>query len=432
MSFILGLHGTVAVVLLCGLLFVEEAGVPLPFAPGELVLVAAGLLIASGGLNPLVFVPLAIVACVSGSMVGFSWAGLVGPTGLRSLAAKLHKQKALERVETRVGSAGVAGIAMSRLIPGLRIYTTLVAGALRINRRRFVLGMTPATALWVVVFVALGAVVGLPVAHFFNQMQQLAVQGVILIAIGVGGYFAIRHTPESSGSGLTRVPRSLRVGMAAAIDLGVVTSVVTGVLALGRRVLGMDLGAGWFDGAVALCIIALFYVVIARFGAGATVGEALLQTTYVSGRHIPLRPRQLLQVARDLLAGSADELQPTAEVFRSLGDPDRLRVVRHLVDDTRTADELAQLIGRPSAEIELSVARLEAAGLVISENDGPQATFRLRPMLRAPLLEFLALTQHGPQLVTEPQPAAGQPGSPGILDAADPPAQTASAADASV
>ena len=247
-------------VLLCGLLFVEEAGVPLPFAPGELVLVAGGLLVASGGLNPLLFLPLAIAACVTGSMVGFSWAGLVGPGGLRSLATRVHGQKALSRVEARVQRAGVVGIAATRLIPGLRIYTTLVAGALRINRLRFALGMMPATAVWVVVFVVLGAVVGLPVAHVFNRVQDLAVQGVILIAIGVGGYFAIRHSPDSSGSGLTRMPRGLRGGLAAAIDVGVVASVATGVLALARRLLGIDLGAGWFDGAAALCIVALFYV----------------------------------------------------------------------------------------------------------------------------------------------------------------------------
>ena len=57
MSYLQGLHGVVAIVLLCSLLFAEEAGVPLPFAPGEVVLMAGGLLIAAGGLDPVVFVP---------------------------------------------------------------------------------------------------------------------------------------------------------------------------------------------------------------------------------------------------------------------------------------------------------------------------------------------------------------------------------------
>jgi membrane protein DedA with SNARE-associated domain len=47
-SFLQGLHGAVALALLTGLLFAEEAGVPLPFAPGELTLLVAGLLIVSG------------------------------------------------------------------------------------------------------------------------------------------------------------------------------------------------------------------------------------------------------------------------------------------------------------------------------------------------------------------------------------------------
>jgi membrane protein DedA with SNARE-associated domain len=57
-----GLHGAVAIVLLCSLLFAEEVGAPLPI-PGELTLIAAGLLIAAGGLDPWLFVPLAVASC---------------------------------------------------------------------------------------------------------------------------------------------------------------------------------------------------------------------------------------------------------------------------------------------------------------------------------------------------------------------------------
>jgi len=94
-------------------------------------LVAGGLLVASGGLNPFVFVPLAIVACIAGSLVGYGWARLVGEKGLAAVARRLRQQKALERVSARVRSAGWLGVAICRLIPGLRIYTTLVAGAVQ-------------------------------------------------------------------------------------------------------------------------------------------------------------------------------------------------------------------------------------------------------------------------------------------------------------
>ena len=72
MAFIQGLHDSVAILLLCSLLFAEEAGVPLPFAPGELTLIAPGPLIASGAINPFVFLPLAVLSCVIGALLGYS------------------------------------------------------------------------------------------------------------------------------------------------------------------------------------------------------------------------------------------------------------------------------------------------------------------------------------------------------------------------
>jgi hypothetical protein len=42
MSFLTGLYGTAALVLLCSLLFVNEAGIPLPILPGDAILLIDG------------------------------------------------------------------------------------------------------------------------------------------------------------------------------------------------------------------------------------------------------------------------------------------------------------------------------------------------------------------------------------------------------
>ncbi|HEY8756186.1 MAG TPA: VTT domain-containing protein [Candidatus Dormibacteraeota bacterium] len=390
LNFLQGLHGVVAVVLLCGLLFAEESGVPLPFAPGEIVLLAAGLLIAAGGLDPYIFIPLAMVACIAGSLVGYSWARLVGERGLTSLAQRLHQQRRVERVSQRMRSAGWVGVAVSRLIPGLRIYTTLVAGAVRVPGRTFLVAMVPSTIVWVGAFVALGTVVGIPVEHFFNSVEQLAVQGAILIVMGLGGYLAIRRTPPSTGAGLVRVPRPLRAVIAAAIDIGVIASIVTGFLAVGRRLFGIGIGAGWLDIVIPMAVTGIIYIVVARRGAGGTVGEALLQTSYVSGRQLPRRPQQAWQAARALLAGSPDELQPTTDLLRALADPDRLRLVRHLLDQPHTVEELSALSGTEVLEVRHQLDRLLNAGILTVEADGAEARSQIRPELVAPLLEFLS------------------------------------------
>ncbi len=331
-----------------------------------------------------------MVVCLAGSIVGYSWARLVGERGLIALAQRLHQQRNLERVSNRVRSAGWVGVAVSRLIPGLRIYTTLVAGAVRVPRRTFIVAMVPSTIVWVAAFVALGTVVGIPVEHFFTRVEELAVQGVILVVMGLGIFLAIRRTPPSTGAGLVRVPRVVRACIAAGIDAGVIFSIVTGLLALGRRLFGVGIGAGWLDAIIPMVVGAIIYIVAARRSAGATVGEALLQTSYISGRQIPRRPQEAWQAARALLAGSPDELRPTADLLRALADPDRLRLVRHLIDRPRTADELSVLTGTECLEVQHQLDRLLAAGVLAVQAEGEEARSQVRPELVAPLLEFLS------------------------------------------
>jgi membrane protein DedA with SNARE-associated domain len=403
-NFLSGLHGAVALALLPALLFAEEAGVPLPFAPGELTLLVAGLLIASGGLNPYAFIPLALIACIAGSLVGYSWARAVGDHALKGLARRLRQQRNLERVEERLRSAGWQGIAVSRLIPGLRIYTTLVAGAVRAPRRSFVLAMISSTIVWVGVYVALGILIGVPVEHFLDQIQKLAVQGAILIVMGVGCYLAVRKTPSSSGAGLVRVPRWVRVLLAALIDVGVVASIVTGLLALGR-LLGVGFGSGWVDGIVVLLVVGAFYVVVARRSAGATAGEVLLQTSYISGHGLPLRPRAALDAVRSLVTRSDDELTATGDLLHALGDPDRLRIVTHLLDRPQKLDELAKKSNLSPFEVRHQMDRFESTGVLVVTGQDPDATYSIRSDLRPVLVQLLAIMESTPVL----KPAAKTP-----------------------
>jgi membrane-associated protein len=387
MAFIQGLHGTVAILLLCSLLFAEEAGVPLPFAPGELTLIAAGLLIASGAINPFIFLPLAVLSCVIGALLGYSWASLIGTSGLRSVAERLHQQKAFDRVETRLRDASARDIAVSRLIPGLRIYTTLVAGAVGVSRRRFLVAIVPVTTAWVLVFVVLGAVVGVPVERLFNQVARLALQGGILIALGLGVYFAIRKIPTSDGAGIIALPRYVRIAAAAVIDITIVVSVVTGVLSIGRKVVGLGLIDGWLDGVIALIVVAVFYIYATRRSAGGTVGESLLHTTYASGHRLPLRPREAIQAARSLFSQTDDELHATADQLKALGDSGRLRIVGHLLDEPRTAEELSLVTSMSAPEVQHELARLQAANVVVPIEQ--QGRYTVATHLVGPLAELL-------------------------------------------
>ncbi|HVD04212.1 MAG TPA: VTT domain-containing protein [Candidatus Dormibacteraeota bacterium] len=393
MNLLSGLHGVVAIVLLCSLLFVEEAGVPLPFAPGELTLLAAGLLIAAGGLDPWVFVPLAFGVCVAGAMVGYSWARIVGDHGLTGLAVRFHQAKALERVARRVQRASPVGIAVSRLIPGLRIYTTLVAGAFGVRRRTFLEGLLPSTAIWVGVFVALGIVVGIPVEHFLTKLAQMAVQGAILLVLGVGGYFAIRRAPAREREPLVNVPGWIKTSLAALVDLGVVASVLTGILAIARMVTGTGVIASWADGVVALAALAAAYLFITRRSSGATVGEALLHTVYVRRR----AGGTVVGIAAS--SGPHDpSLQSAAEVLTALAAVPRLAVVRALLGGAATSAEVARDASMTSAETVFHLAALRKAGLVgVVSGTGREERFRITSQFRGWVGDFLGeRSEQGP------------------------------------
>jgi membrane protein DedA with SNARE-associated domain/DNA-binding transcriptional ArsR family regulator len=367
LSFIPGLHGAAALVLLCGLLFAEEAGVPLP-TPGELTLVAAGLLIATGDLDPWLFVPAAIASCIAGSATGYGWARLVGQHGLRLLADRLQQTRRLAKVSDRLRQAGPGGIGIARLVPGLRIYTSLVAGAIGVDRRAFFAGIVPATVLWVGLFTVIGAVVGVPAEHFLTAVEQLVVQGGVLVALGAGGYLAIRYLPDTRRDPTVRLPPQLRMTLALAIDLALITSVVAGLLAMARPLVGAGEIAGWLDVVIVIAVIMGFYSLATWRGTRPTAGETLFGARYLTraGQDPETRTglgRLLRTLGRNPAAGSTADLGRAVDLLRMLSNQSRLRVARLLLEDERSVGELAARLDLPRPEVAHHVGELARAGV---------------------------------------------------------------------
>jgi len=246
-----------------------------------------------------------------------------------------------------------------------------------------------------------------PVEHFLDQLQKLALQGAILIVMGVGCYLAVRKTPSSSGAGLVRVPRWVRVVLAALLDIGVVASIVTGLLALGR-LLGVGFGSGWVDGVVVLLVVGAFYVIVARRSAGATAGEVLLQTSYVSGHGLPLKPRAALEAVRSLVTRSDDELTAAGDLLHALGDPDRLRIVTQLLDRPQTLEDMAARSKLSPFEIRHQLDRFQSTGVLVISGQEANATYAIRSDLRHVLVQLLAIME-STAATAAPEDAAPKP-----------------------
>jgi len=395
-TFIDGLYGDIAVVVICGVFFVNEAGVPMPLNC-ELVLIASGILIGTGGLDPWLFVPVAMVAAAGGAFTGYSWARLVGEHGLQRVAAKLRLGPHLARLSGQLGRASSLRIALWRLTPGFRVYTSLVAGAVGVPRRRFLTGVLPVIVAWVVVYTALGALVGVPASHFLNHLQTLALQGGLLIAIGVGAYIVVRRVPLAGRAVLGRVPYRLRVALAVAVDVALIATVMFGVMAIIRGllafaypVLPVEDFAWWVELLAVVAVIAAFYSVATRRGLEATAGERLLAAGYLTRRGVD-------PLARLSPAGPDEEAAPPAEVvrmaegFRALADPRRLQVARVLLQRDASAATVSSTLGLPAAQASDALGELEEAGLVTGDGDGSDRRYRIADNhVRLGLAELLA------------------------------------------
>jgi membrane protein DedA with SNARE-associated domain len=307
-NFLTGLHTAVATVLICVLLFIDEAGVPLPFIPSEVLLIVAGLLIASGSLNPFFFYPFALLALVGGSFTGYSWARRVGPRRLRRVAVRLRAAKAYDRATRRLARADVRHIALARVIPGVRPYATLCAGAAGVEVRTFMEANVPAIVGWLVFMTAIGFIAGAPAEHVLTaveaQLFNFALSGGLLVALGVVAYRAARRAPDprraSAAGPFFGIARRDRYWLAAAVDAGIIAVIVAGFDRITRAVLDLKfqiLPEGRYDVGVIVLAIALAYIVVSRRSAtGETAGERLFDISYV---HRGPRPPAVTQTIDD-------------------------------------------------------------------------------------------------------------------------------------
>ncbi|MDQ2944102.1 MAG: DedA family protein [Candidatus Dormibacteraeota bacterium] len=268
-----------AVAIICVLLYLEEAGLPLPIAPGEAVLLGAGLLIASGAAPAWVVIPLAYASVIGGVFTAYLWAHWVGPEKLKSLARRLHAGGPYERAAHRLRAANSLQIAGSRLLPGLRVYTSLVAGAVGLKRRRFVLGVLPASALWVLIFIGLGFFVGVPAQRLLNRFATYGLGVGFIVIVALIWVFAARRLPAAKADKpVPASPGRWRLPLALILDLVSVMAVV--IILSGLSILARGEVDDIVFAVAIFAVLSLIYLLVARQTVGFTLGEAILDVRY--------------------------------------------------------------------------------------------------------------------------------------------------------
>lgn len=269
---------------LVGLLFVEELGVPLPMFPADGMLIAAGVLATSGAVPLWLLLPALILFDMLGATLGYLWVRTLRRGALRRPAERLERSRVVGILTDRLRAAGAPGVFITRLVPGTRVYTNLAAGLIDLRPTTFLLGMLPASALWVTVITLLGALIGNRVRPYLAQAEGLSLAALALLAALFACYLVLRYLPDLRHR--RRVPVPALPGRLPALLLGLgIDAVIVGaaaglICALALGPLGRSEPDGVVDVALIVGITGLVYALVTRLGLGSTTGEHLLRLDY--------------------------------------------------------------------------------------------------------------------------------------------------------
>ena len=175
---LIGRYGYLAVFL--GVML-ESAGVPLP---GETVLIAAGVLVHRGVLDPGDALFFGILGAVIGDQIGY-WAGRLGgrPFVLRWGRYAFITPERLGHAEAFFARHGGRAVFLARFVAGLRVFGALVAGTSRMPWGKFALYNVLGGIVWATAAVSLGyflwASIGL-VEHWVGRASLLLIVALAL------------------------------------------------------------------------------------------------------------------------------------------------------------------------------------------------------------------------------------------------------------
>jgi membrane-associated protein len=192
--------GPVAVwVITLSFLFAECAFIFGLFLPGDSLLFAAGVILAQhhNPLNAWLLSVVAVVVAIAGNLVGYYVGRTTGTRLLARRGGRVLNRENLEKARDFLDRRGFWAVVLARWIPWIRTLAPMIAGAAKMNPRRYLLATSIGALAWVPILVLAGYY-GAGLLSVFPWLETAAI--IISIAFFVGGtaYGIWRYRQEMS------------------------------------------------------------------------------------------------------------------------------------------------------------------------------------------------------------------------------------------
>jgi membrane-associated protein len=175
-------------------IIVVECGLFFPFLPGDTLLVAIGVFLAGDKLSIVpgpALVDLAVAclllvgAAMTGNVLGFEIGSRAGPV-IYEHDGRILKRSYFDRTESFFDRHGRKALVIGRFVPVVRTYVTVVAGASKMERPRFLLWSLVGALLWVLSITLTGYFVGDTFPGLAKHIDYL-ILGLLLLTVVPAG-----------------------------------------------------------------------------------------------------------------------------------------------------------------------------------------------------------------------------------------------------
>ncbi|MFI9243557.1 DedA family protein [Streptomyces sp. NPDC053086] len=169
---------------------VEDFGIP---APGETILLAAGVYAGTGRLDIAAVAVIAFAAAVAGDNIGY----LIGRAGGRAFVNRwgpyvFLTPKRLAAAEAFFDRHGGKIVTVARFVEGLRQANGIIAGTTGMRWRRFLAFNALGAALWVGLWTTLAYLAGSNITAVYDEIRRYQLYVLVAAALVVAGFVA-RH-----------------------------------------------------------------------------------------------------------------------------------------------------------------------------------------------------------------------------------------------
>jgi membrane-associated protein len=159
------------------------------FLPGDSLLFVSGLIIANkpspfaeGPLNLLYWIVLIAVAGIIGNSVGYWFGRKTGPLMFERKETWLFKKKHLVQAHDFYEKKGGGAIILARFLPIVRTFAPIVAGVVKMDRKKFFFFNVIGSIAWVASMLTAGYLLGENV-WVKNNFEKIVI-GIVLVTTG--------------------------------------------------------------------------------------------------------------------------------------------------------------------------------------------------------------------------------------------------------